>query len=180
MPQEWRPRSAHRMTKATMPSMSMPLPQDATDLNTKVSTQRFGTPINPVSEASQFISDLIDESVYDYHNRSSERTYDDGRFPQAFEDRHDGKSSTSGREEFDQGRGQGSHLGSGSSGNSLGEHSLHHVSPQQSVEADAKYDRDIERGDRSDQEISGSRGEMQDTEVKDEHQKPDGARIERW
>ncbi|KAL8982396.1 MAG: hypothetical protein Q9205_003076 [Flavoplaca limonia] len=180
MPQEWRPRSAHRTTKDTMPSMSMPLPQDATDLNPKVSTQRLGTPINPVSEASQLISDLIDESVHDDHDRRSERTYDDGRFLQAFEDRHDGKSSTSGRGEFDQGSGRGSHLGSGSSGNSLGERSLHQVSPQQSVKADAKYDRDIERGNRSDQDIPGSHGEMQDTEMKDEHQVPDSARIERW
>lgn len=160
--------------------MSMPLAQDATDLNPEVSTQRLGTPINPVSEASQFISDLIDESVHDDRNRRSERPHDDGRIPQPFEDRHDGKSSTSRRGEFDQGSGQGSHWGSGSSGNSLGEASPYHVSPQQSVEVDAKYDYDIERGDRSDQDIPESHGKMQDAEMKNEHQIPDNGRIERW
>ena len=163
-----------------MPSMSMPLPHDATDLNPEVSTQRLRTPINPASEASQFISDLIDERVHDDSNRRSERTYDDGRFPQPLEDRHDGKSSTSGRGEYAQASGQGSHLGSGSSANSLGERSLHHVSLQQSVEADTKHDRGVERGDPSDQDIPRSHGEIQDAEMKDEHQIPDSARIERW
>ena len=110
--QEYPPKSTNGSlgprTTAAMPPINRPQAQEAAypagataHLYPEFVNKRLGTPLNPASEVSQFISALDTESLHDNHNRRSDHISDAARSHHTAEERHDDRSSTSDRGEFD-------------------------------------------------------------------------------
>ncbi|CAO1603344.1 hypothetical protein XANCAGTX0491_006932 [Xanthoria calcicola] len=147
---------AHRgRPRSAMPPMNKSQPPEAANLYPNYPNTRLGTPLNPASEVSHFISALDTESLHDRRNQRVEHTNDGARSFQSVEDRHDNRSSTSGRRGSNEGSGHGSRSGSSS---------------RISGRGDAKYDNEVERGD----------GDIPGAPQTEGHQGPDKANNEAW